>query len=84
MNLGSLQGRPIPFLEIVLFLFKDGLNTEPGTSSGIFSDDMNISLSLRFPKKYKVFQAEIENFSFEAGLLVYMSIQAELIWVLGR
>ena len=52
--------------DYVISIFTDGSKTENGTGSGIYSDDLDISLSLRLPNSCTVFQTEIYDINVAA------------------
>ncbi len=49
-------------------IFTDGSKTETGISCDVFSDDLNISVSIRLPHTCTVFQAGIYAIDWEIEL----------------
>lgn len=49
--------------------FTDGSKKETGTGSGVFSDDLDLIVSLRMPNTFTVFQAENYAINFDDSLV---------------
>lgn len=70
----------IPFLRK---LFTDGSKTETGTGSWIFSDDLDISVSLRLPNTYMIFQAGMYAINVASKHIIQFSFWTSILKSLG-
>ena len=60
-------------------IFTDGSKTETGTGSGVFSDDLGISVSLMLPNTCTVFQEEIYAINMAARKIGKLSLRTSVI-----
>ena len=67
-------------------IFTDRSKTETGTGSGVFSEDLGISVSLRLPNTCTVFQTEIYAINIAARKIGRLSLRSSVngIYVLSQ